>query len=101
MSYKLSRAERETIIRRAEDEEGWTVYSAIERDKTRIRRAAAAFGRDVTVVDHDAIRATLPVEAITFRASKGQKGVSGNADALRAYRESRRAALVTDADNQE
>lgn len=82
----LTRAERETIIRRSDDERGWDIYSACPRDISRIRKAVAAFGGTISEGPHGDIRATLPLKAITFRQTKPSSNPSGIA-ALAMWRE--------------
>ena len=68
----LSRAERETIIRRSDDERHWDIYSASPRDINRIKRMVKAFDGELTELPGGDIRAKVPINAITFRAAKSQ-----------------------------
>lgn len=67
---KLTRAEMETIIRRSDDERSWDIYSACPRDINRIRKTVAAFGGQITELPNGDLRATVPLKALTFRASR-------------------------------
>lgn len=70
---KLSQVETETVIRRSASDNTFDVWTAIPRDIRRLRKSAAAFGCAVEELG-DAIRVrNLPVRALTFRASSGQK----------------------------
>lgn len=60
----LSKAEQETIIRRAEDEDGWDIYTASPSFTRRLRKVAQAVGVEVTEVDGYGLRVILPRKCV-------------------------------------
>lgn len=74
-----SNAERETIIRRAADEQDWEVYS---EDPRVVRKLTKLFGPGVSGSQSDGSVWTLPKTAVSFR--KPRVLTQEQKDALRA-----------------
>lgn len=83
----LSRAEQETVINRAADEKGWTVYSCYGPDVRKLIELAEAYGVDYETPHEDGFKAVFPKRFISFRKplSEAQRN---RASGLAKWRES-------------
>lgn len=91
----LSRTEQETLINRAADEDGWTVYSCYGPDVRKLIELANAYGIEYETPCEDSFRAVFPKRFIAFRKplSEAQKN---RASGLAAWREAQKGDTKCD-----
>jgi len=74
---KLSRQEQETIVTKAADEGGWTIYTSIPKHARRLSKIAIRWGVSKVSPHPGAISVTLPEKAVRFLGPSKRRGSAG------------------------
>ena len=89
----ITRAERETVIRRSEDDKFWDCYSCVPADVRRLRKIAESWGVEVTEMPYDGVRVLIPRTSASSLGPRKKSNVSRDPQALLAYNRDTRPYL--------
>jgi len=70
MTYRLTRAEQETVITRSADEREWTVYTCDPAVKRRLAKITRAIGVSPSIVDQYGVEVRLPLSCVKFQSTQ-------------------------------